>query len=88
MMGQEESFGPMNLGNPSEFTILQLAEKVIDLTGSKSKIVHEPLPIDDPKQRKPDITKAREILKWEPTISLEEGLKPTIAYFEKLSSKT
>jgi UDP-glucuronate decarboxylase len=72
----------MNLGNPGEFTILELAEKVIALTGSASKIVHEPLPADDPKQRQPDISLARRIIGWEPVVALEEGLMKTIAYFE------
>lgn len=76
--------GPINLGNPGEFTILQLAEQVIELTGSKSKIVRMPLPKDDPKQRRPDITKAKEILKWEPTIPLRQGLGKTIAFFDDL----
>jgi UDP-glucuronate decarboxylase len=79
----DEVTGPINLGNPGEFTIRQLAEKVIELTGSKSQIEHRPLPQDDPQQRKPDITKAKEILGWEPTIALEEGLKRTIAYFDE-----
>jgi len=76
--------GPINLGNPGEFTMLELAEKVILLTGSSSKIIHKPLPPDDPKQRKPDITKAKSILGWQPTIPLDEGLKLTIDYFKKL----
>jgi UDP-glucuronate decarboxylase len=76
--------GPVNLGNPNEFTMLQLAEQVKDLTGSKSKIVHEPLPDDDPKQRQPDITLAMRHLQWAPTIELQEGLGKTIAYFENL----
>ena len=84
MMNQDETKGPMNIGNPSEFTILELAEKVIKLTGSRSKIIHETLPSDDPKQRQPDITQARQVLDWEPKYSLDEGLKPTIAYFDKL----
>lgn len=74
--------GPVNVGNPGEFTILELAEKVIQLTGSTSKIERMPLPPDDPTQRKPDITIAREKLGWEPTIMLEAGLKKTIAYFD------
>ncbi len=78
----EEITGPINVGNPGEFTILQLAEMVIRMTGSKSKIIYSALPSDDPMQRKPDITKAKEILGWQPTISLEEGLKPTIEYFK------
>ena len=77
--------GPINIGNPNEFTMLELAEQVIDLTGSSSKIAHLPLPQDDPKQRQPDITLAKEELDWEPTTQLREGLKETIAYFEKLA---
>ena len=76
--------GPINLGNPNEFTILQLAEQVIELTGAKSKLIHKPLPTDDPQQRQPDITLARETLGWEPTIELREGLGKTIAYFDAL----
>jgi UDP-glucuronate decarboxylase len=76
--------GPVNLGNPGEFTIRELAEKVIALTGSRSKIVMRPLPQDDPMQRQPDITLARERLGWEPKVHLEEGLKKTIAYFDEL----
>ncbi len=76
--------GPVNLGNPEEFTILQLAEKVIELTGSKSKMVFKPLPEDDPTQRKPDISKAKDILDWEPSVDLEEGLIKTIEFFKKL----
>lgn len=84
LMNQDELTGPVNIGNPGEFTILELAEKVIALTGSQSKIIFEPLPADDPKQRQPDITLAREKLGWEPTVSLDEGLKPTIAFFDRL----
>lgn len=88
MMGTEESFtGPVNIGNPGEFTIRALAEKVIELTGSGSKIVYRPLPSDDPHQRRPDISLAKEKLNWEPTIQLEEGLKRTIAYFDELLRK-
>ncbi len=76
--------GPINLGNPIEFTMLDLADIVIDIIGSKSKIIYKPLPQDDPTQRRPDISKAKEILKWEPTISLEAGLEKTIAYFDML----
>ena len=76
--------GPVNVGNPGEFTIRELAEKVIELTGSKSKLVFKPLPQDDPKQRKPDITLAKKLLNWEPKIPLAEGLKKTIDYFDKL----
>lgn len=83
-MEQTEFVGPMNLGNPVEFTILELARKVIELTESKSEICFEPLPRDDPTRRKPDITLARRYLNnWEPNFSLEVGLKKTIAYFEK-----
>jgi UDP-glucuronate decarboxylase len=76
--------GPINLGNPVEFTMRELAEAVLDLTGSASPIVHEPLPTDDPKQRQPDITLARSKLGWEPTVALKAGLTSTIAYFERL----
>jgi UDP-glucuronate decarboxylase len=76
-----EVTGPINLGNPGEFTMLELAEMTIRLTGSKSKIAHKPLPADDPKQRQPNIDKARSILGWEPKVPLEEGLGRTIAYF-------
>jgi nucleoside-diphosphate-sugar epimerase len=72
---------PMNLGNPQEFTVRQLAERVLALTGSRSKIVERPLPVDDPQVRQPDITHARETLGWEPTISLDDGLRRTIEYF-------
>lgn len=82
LMNSKES-GPVNIGNPTEFTILDLANQVIELTGSSSKIIHKPLPSDDPKQRRPDITEARTKLAWEPLISLDEGLKSTISYFEK-----
>jgi UDP-glucuronate decarboxylase len=80
-MKQTETVGPLNLGNPDEFTMLQLAELTVKLIGGKSKIVHKPLPSDDPKQRRPDITLARRILKWKPAVALEDGLKRTIAYF-------
>ena len=76
--------GPINLGNPSEFTILELAQKVLQYTHSKSELIYKPLPQDDPMQRKPDITKAKRDLDWEPSIALEEGLKQTIAYFRTL----
>ena len=78
--------GPVNIGNPGEFTVRELAEKVVELTGSSSEIVYQPLPADDPMQRCPDITKARELLGWQPTIALEEGLRRTIAYFDALLS--
>ncbi|RLD91751.1 MAG: SDR family NAD-dependent epimerase/dehydratase [Bacteroidetes bacterium] len=80
----DDFLGPVNVGNPGEFTILELAKKVIDLTGSKSKIIFQPLPKDDPMQRKPDITLAKEKLNWEPVVKLEEGLTKTIAYFDNL----
>jgi UDP-glucuronate decarboxylase len=82
LMNQNEVTGPINIGNPGEFTMLQLAEITLKLVGGKSKIVHRPLPNDDPKQRRPDITLARKILKWEPTVQLEDGLKRTISYFK------
>jgi UDP-glucuronate decarboxylase len=85
MMGTSESFtGPVNIGNPHEFTILELAEKVIKLTGSKSKIIYEPLPSDDPMMRKPDITVAKKELDWEPNIKLDEGLEKTIEFFKTI----
>lgn len=83
VMNQDQSAGPINIGNPGEFTILELAQKIISLTNSKSKIIYEPLPSDDPLQRKPDITLAREIIDWEPEINLETGLNRTIEYFRK-----
>ena len=79
-----EITGPINLGNPNEFTILELAEKVIELTNSSSKIQHLPLPSDDPKQRQPDISQAKEKLKWEPTIKLGAGLKHTVRHFKEV----
>ena len=80
-MAQTETVGPMNLGNPDEFTMLELAELTLKLVGGRSKIVHKPLPADDPKQRQPDISLAQRVLKWDPRVPLEEGLKHTIAYF-------
>ncbi len=80
--GPEEGRDPVNLGNPGEFTILELAEQVIDLTGSTSKLVFHPLPADDPQQRKPDISRAKANLEWEPKISLKAGLEKTIDYFD------
>ena len=76
--------GPMNIGNPGEFTIRQLADLVIELTGAKSKLVHLPLPPDDPTQRRPDITMAQRELAWAPNVQLKEGLLKTIAYFDAL----
>ena len=81
-----DCIGPINIGNPSEFTIRELAEKVIALTGSTSKIVSRPLPSDDPRQRRPDITIAKEKLQWQPQIDLETGLTRTIEYFRRKSS--
>jgi UDP-glucuronate decarboxylase len=86
-MEQEKIVGPMNLGNPGEFTMLELAELVLKKVGGKSKITHLPLPSDDPKQRKPDITLAKETLGWEPKVPLEEGLEKTIAYFREALKK-
>ena len=76
--------GPINIGNPVEFSMRQLATTILDLTGSQSKIVHRPLPEDDPRQRQPDITKAQQLLGWKSTVSLKDGLKKTIGYFEEL----
>ena len=84
MNSPDEFVGPVNLGNPGEFTMIELAEKVLLLTGSKSKLVFKPLPSDDPKQRQPDITLAKQKLDWEPKVSLEDGLKETIKYFKKI----
>mgnify|MGYP001337597401 CR=1 FL=1 len=85
MMNADDSFiGPVNIGNPGEFTILELAQKAIEMTNSKSKIIYEPLPQDDPMQRQPDIALARQKLGWEPKINLDEGLAKTIAYFDDL----
>jgi len=83
VMNTDDSFiGPINIGNPNEFTIMQLAEKVLSLTGSKSKIVKLDLPSDDPQQRRPDITLARDFLGWEPVVQLDQGLEKTINYFK------
>jgi UDP-glucuronate decarboxylase len=83
LMNTEDFIGPVNLGNPNEFTVLKLAEQVIRLTGSKSKITYKPLPQDDPTQRQPDISLAKERLGWKPTVELEAGLKKTIAFFKE-----
>jgi UDP-glucuronate decarboxylase len=86
-MNQTDQTGPINIGNPGEFTILGLAEQVLEKTQSKSKITFHPLPGDDPLQRQPDIALAKEALDWEPTIALDEGLQKTIKYFkEELNS--
>ena len=82
MASPDGVIGPINLGNPGEFTMLALAQEIIDLTGSASKITHRPLPEDDPKQRQPDITLAKSLLGWEPTVKLREGLARTIGYFD------
>jgi UDP-glucuronate decarboxylase len=85
MMNNEAGFvGPVNIGNPGEFTMLELAQTVIRLTGSASRIVYQPLPDDDPRQRQPDITQASEILKWKPSVGLDEGLRDTISFFRGL----
>ncbi len=83
----KEVAGPINIGNPNEFTILELAQLIKELTGTKTKLLFEPLPPDDPRQRQPDIAKAREVLGWEPKIQLRAGLVDTIAYFERLLTK-
>ncbi len=84
MNGPDDFVGPVNLGNPGEFTMRELALLVLELTGSKSKLVHLPLPADDPTQRKPDISLARERLGWEPKVPLREGLIPTIEWFRSI----
>lgn len=84
MSSADDVTGPVNLGNPGEFTMLELAEKVLSFTGSKSKLVFKPLPQDDPKQRKPDISKAKQLLDWQPKVPLDDGLKETIKYFKKV----
>ena len=83
VMGQEETVGPVNIGNPTEFTIRELAEQVIAKTGGKSRIVNKPLPEDDPQRRRPDISLARQLMDWEPSVSLDQGLDQTIAYFRE-----
>jgi UDP-glucuronate decarboxylase len=90
MMATDDSFiGPVNIGNPGEFTMLELAQEIIDITGSKSKIVYMPLPKDDPTQRQPDISLAQEKLNgWEPKIPLREGLNKTISYFDNLLNES
>lgn len=89
LMATKDDFtGPVNLGNPGEFTIRELAERVLALTGSRSNIIYQALPADDPRQRRPDITLAKEVLNWGPRISLEEGLERTIIYFDRMLSGT
>jgi UDP-glucuronate decarboxylase len=84
MCSPEDVTGPINVGNPGEFTMLELAERVLQKVGGRSRIVFRPLPSDDPRQRQPDIRKAESVLDWRPTVSLEDGLEPTIAYFRKI----
>jgi UDP-glucuronate decarboxylase len=81
LMNTDNFIGPVNLGNPVETSILEFAERIIGMTGSVSKIIHKPLPVDDPRQRQPDITLARVRLDWQPTVNLETGLRETIRYF-------
>ena len=89
LMGTEDEFtGPVNLGNPGEFSVRQLAEKILSITGSRSKIVHQPLPADDPKQRQPDIGLATKVLKWRPKVPLDEGLEKTVLYFDQMLGST
>ena len=88
MASPEEVTGPINLGNPEEYSMLELASVIIDLTGSKSRIVHRPLPQDDPRQRRPDISRAHELLAWSPTCKLRHGIQRTIDYFEDLLKDT
>jgi UDP-glucuronate decarboxylase len=84
MASKREVSGPINLGNPGEFTVMALAQTIIELTGSKSRIVHRALPPDDPRQRQPDIAQAQTMLGWSPSVSLRQGLERTIPYFETL----
>jgi UDP-glucuronate decarboxylase len=84
MATSDDFTGPVNIGNPNEFTIMELAEKVLKLTGSPSKLIFKPLPSDDPQQRRPDISLATDTLDWVPAIQLEEGLKRTIGYFRDI----
>jgi UDP-glucuronate decarboxylase len=87
MATTDDVTGPINLGNPVEAPMIELARRILDLTGSASKLVRRPLPVDDPLRRRPDITKARQVLGWEPTVPLDEGLMRTIRYFEQLLSE-
>ena len=82
MRAEQAPDGPVNLGNPVEFTMLELAELVLELTGSPSRLVRRPLPTDDPRQRRPDISRAKALLDWSPSVQLRDGLKRTIAYFD------
>ena len=81
-----EVTGPINIGNPNEFTIRELATKVIQMTGARSDLVEQPLPADDPKQRQPDISLAKQVLGWEPTIALDQGLERTVEYFRRMQA--
>ena len=85
MQSEAEVRGPLNIGNPKEISILALAEKIMELTNSSARIIFQPLPEDDPQKRRPDIAVAKQKLKWEPLVPLEEGLRKTIAYFRKLA---
>ena len=88
LMGSDDSVtGPVNMGNPGEFTMLELAEKIIKFTGSNSTLIYKELPQDDPQQRRPDVSEAKRLLDWEPTFDLDEGLKRTIRYFEDVLPK-
>ena len=82
-LGKSSEHEPVNIGNPTEFTILECAERVLAVTGSKSKLRYEPLPVDDPKQRRPDISKAKRLLGWEPQVDLESGLRRSLEYFRE-----
>jgi UDP-glucuronate decarboxylase len=84
MATKDQVTGPINIGNPTEFSMLELAKTVIEMTGSRSRVVHRPLPENDPRQRRPEISRAQETLSWTPRIQLKEGLIRTIEYFEKL----
>jgi UDP-glucuronate decarboxylase len=89
LMATEDGFtGPVNLGNPLEFAVMHLAEEILAITGSRSKIVRQPLPADDPRQRQPDITLAKAVLGWTPAVSLKDGLEKTVAYFDRMLSGT
>ena len=84
MNGREEFFGPLNLGNPEEYTISELAKQIITITESNSRIVYKPLPLDDPTRRKPNIDLAKKEIKWKPSVKLADGLEKTIEYFKKI----
>jgi UDP-glucuronate decarboxylase len=86
MATPDEITGPVNIGNPAEFTIIDLAKLIVDLTGSRSRVIHRPLPENDPKQRRPDISRAHDLLDWRPHTALKDGLVRTIAYFDNLLS--